>query len=201
MNPLSALAKLGSPTARQPLPCHSQAAHPAAHPSDTTSHIGQRERSRRKCELPHSPPAQLGPACHCSQEPGSTWGRKPRAHQGQVSPVLLPRKHPGTHAARESLEATTAQVNWAGRCRSQDKPPCAAHTSSQQRGDGCHTADQIYRGAAICRGLCLDYINRAATEETPHFSLTRQKPAQLSESQPEGWSHGGQEMLTMVRRC
>jgi len=144
----------------------------------------EQEGGRRKCALPHSPPAQLGPACHSSQEPGSTWGRKTRPDQRLARPVLLPRKNPHTLAARESREAATAQVIGLGACMSQDKLPFAAHAPSQRRGDGCHTADQTYGGPPTRRGLCLGCINRAGTEETPHSSLAGRKPARLAEAQP-----------------
>lgn len=55
-------------------------------------------------------PGSAGAACHCSREPGSTRGRKARTDQRTGSPLLLPRKHLSTHAARESWEAATAQV-------------------------------------------------------------------------------------------
>lgn len=80
------------------------------HPSNTTSHTGQREGVGGWQEEVCAATAQLGPSCHCSQGPRSTRGRKTRAQQRPGSPVLLPRTHLSTHTARESWETATAQV-------------------------------------------------------------------------------------------
>lgn len=198
-HPPPALAEFVSPTARQPLPCHpARAAHPAAHRSDTTSHIGQQERAQEQqkevCIAPQSTISAGISAFRNSQEPCSTWGRKSRAHQRPVNPFLLHRTHPSTHAVRKSREAATAQVIALGAAgHKTSRPVLHTHPVSGME----MAATQLTR--SIGNQLHVEEFSSIISTIQPQSRCLT--PVSQAENQLSSQSRSPRSGVTTVRRC